>query len=402
MSVSNSDTTALEQKGQQKQQLLALQGEVEALRNKNNDLEERIKAYSLINTGQVSLINKLIDKVPFGVMLLDEKRNIIHANAAAQKTFSIEAFEMTGQNCTKYFECYDQNKYCPAVNADEEINLRQIDCVTTDKYIMHSAFISDEGSEKIIVETFIDISDIKKAELELIKTNQTKDEFLGMISHELRTPLNVIQGYSSLLEEELSNTGNKDVTLYIKHIHRAGKVLLQVVNNLLELSDLTAGKVKVDNIPIDLQMIITQVKYRLEKEFEEQGNKLICRHDEIAPFEQDLVLLMKVVFELMINANKFTENGEIRLSINLQKKDGVDWLRFVIADSGCGMSEDTMQHIFTAFHQADSSLTRSFEGLGLGLSIVEKIVKIINGYIDVKSELGKGSTFSIFVPYVAV
>lgn len=402
MSVSNTDNTALEQQEQQKQNLLALQGEVEALQNKNNDLEERIKACSLISTGQISLINKLIDKVPFGVMLLDERRNIIHANAAAQKIFSTSKFEMMGHNCTKYFECYDQNKCCPAVNADEGINLRQIDCVTTDKYVMHSAFISDEGSEKIIVDTFVDISEIKKAEQELIKTNQTKDEFLGMISHELRSPLNVIKGYSSLLDEELNGKKNNDISLYLNTIHRATEALLQVVNNLLELSDLTAGKVNPDNIPIDLQMVVTQLKHRLEQEFEEQGNKLIFQYDEIARFEIDLALLMKIIFELMTNANKFTENGEIRLSISLQKKDGVDWLRFEISDTGCGMSEDTMKQIFTAFHQADSSLTRSFEGLGLGLTIVEKIVKIINGYVDVKSELGKGSAFSIYVPCVAV
>ena len=190
--------------------------------------------------------------------------------------------------------------------------------------------------------------------------------------------------------------------MYLNTIHRATEALLQVVNNLLELSDLTAGKVNPDNIPIDLQMVVTQLKHRLEQEFEEQGNKLIFQYDEIARFEIDLALLMKIIFELMTNANKFTENGEIRLSISLQKKDGVDWLRFEISDTGCGMSEDTMKQIFTAFHQADSSLTRSFEGLGLGLTLVEKIVKIINGYVDVKSELGKGSTFSIYVPYVAV
>lgn len=396
MSASSSDTKNLEQ------QLLSLQKEVEELREENTDLEERIKAYSLINTGQISLINKLIDKVPFGVMLLDERKNIIHINAAARKIFTTDEFEMTGQHCSKYFRCYNQNTGCPAESQNKEISLQPIDCVNTDKYVMHSTFVSDEGSEKIIVETFIDISDIKKAEQELIKTNKTKDEFLGMISHELRTPLNVIQGYSSLLDEELSGSKNKDVSMYIENIHQSGEILLQVVNNLLELSDLTAGKVKVDNIPIELQMIVTQLKYRLEKEFEEHGNKFICKHDEIGAFEQDLALLMKVLFELVRNANKFTENGEITLLISLQKKDGIDWLCFEISDTGCGMSENTMLQVFSAFHQADSSLTRSFEGLGLGLTIVEKIVKIINGYIEVESELGKGSTFSIFVPYMPV
>lgn len=395
MSVSNTDNTSLEQ------QLLALQEEVEGLRNKNTDLEERLKAYSLINTGQISLINKLIDKVPFGVMLIDEGHNIIHANDAARKIFSTNACEMTGQPRDKYFKYCDENKKTHETNKDE-INLQQIKCVNSDKYVMHSAFVSDEGSEKVIVETFIDISEIKKAENELIKTNKTKDEFLGMISHELRTPLNVIQGYSSLLDEELRNIKNDDVSMYIENIHNSGEMLLKVVNNLLELSDLTAGKVKVDNIPIDIEMIVTQLKYRLEKDFDKNGNKLVCTHDDIKPFEQDLALLMKILFELMTNANKFTENGEITLSISLQKKDGIDWMLFEISDTGCGMSEITINQIFEAFHQADSSLKRSFAGLGLGLSIVEKIVKIINGYIEVESELGKGSTFSIFVPYVAV
>lgn len=303
MSVSNPDNTSLEQ------QLLALQDEVEELRNKNTDLEERLKAYSLINTGQISLINKLIDKVPFGVMLIDESHNIIHVNDAARKIFPTDDFEMTGQPRDKYFKYYDENKRTHETNKGE-ISLQQIKCLNSDKYIMHSAFVSDEGSEKIVVETFIDITEIKKAELELIQTNKTKDEFLGMISHELRTPLNVIQGYSSLLDEELSGLKNKDVSLYIENIHSSGEILLKVVNNLLELSDLTAGKVKVDNIPIDIEMIVTQLKYRLEKDFEKQGNKLVCTHDEIKPFEQDLALLMKILFELMTNANKFTEDGD--------------------------------------------------------------------------------------------
>lgn len=392
MSVSDTDSISLEQ------QLLALQEEVEDLRNKNTDLEQRLKAYSLINTGQISLINKLIDQVPFGIMLLDEQHNIIHANPTAGKILSTSPHKMTGQNCSNFFKCYDKENSCPALISETDHSLQPIDCVKSDMHVMHSTFVSDEGSEKVIVETFVDITEIKKAELELIKTNKTKDEFLGMISHELRTPLNVIQGYSSLLEEELSAINNKDVSLYIENIKNSGEILLQVVNNLLELSDLTAGKVKVDNIPIDIEMVVTQLKYRLEKDFEKHGNKLICTHENIKPFEQDLALLMKVLFELMTNANKFTENGEITLSISLQKKDGVDWMLFEISDTGCGMSETTINQIFEAFHQADSSLKRSFAGLGLGLSIVEKIVKIINGYIEVESELDKGSVFQYWYP----
>ena len=387
LSSSTTNSAALEQ------QILALQKEVELLRKKNTDLDERLKAYSLINLGQTSLINKLIDKVPFGVMLINEKRIITHANDAAGKIFSMPASKLTG--------LYSNDFFAPSEFTPDDISTEKIACLNNGKYVMHSAFISDEGSEKIIVEAFIDISEIKQAEQELIRINKTKDEFLCMISHELRSPLNVIQGYSSLLAEEVKNINSTDAISYVEHINRAGDTLLHVVGNLLELSDLTAGKVKSNIIPITLEMIVTQLQYRLEKDFADKGNTLVFKYDEIKPFEQDLALLMKVLYELLINANKFTESGEVRLSISLQAKDGKDWMQFEISDTGCGMTEKIIKQIFDAFHQADSSLTRAHEGLGLGLSLVEKTVKIIGGVIDVKSEIGKGSVFIISVPYQA-
>ena len=284
----------------------------------------------------------------------------------------------------------------------DDISEKEMSFLKNGKYVIHSAFISDEVSQKVIVESFIDISEIKQAEQELIRTNKVKDEFLGMVSHELRTPLNVIQGYSSLLEEEVRNINNTDADSYIEHINQAGEVLLKLVSNLLELSDLIAGKVKADIIPINLEMIVSQLQYRLEKNVADEGNTLVFKYEDIPPFEQDLALLMKILYELLNNANKFTAAGEIRVSISLQKKDGADWLRFEVSDSGCGMTDETIKQVFNAFHQADFSLTRAYEGLGLGLSLVEKIVKIINGVIEVESEIGKGSTFVISVPYQAV
>lgn len=388
LSSSTTNSAALEQ------QIFALQEEVELLREKNTDLDERLKAYSLISLGQTSLINKLIDKVPFGVMLINEDRLITHANDAAGKIFSMPASKLDGLNRNDFFE--------PSEFTPDDIRTEKITRLNNGKYVMHSAFASDEGSQKVIVESFIDISEIKQAELEQIRLNQTKDEFLGMISHELRSPLNVIQGYSSLLEEEVRNIKSTDAVSYVEQINHAGKMLLQVVGNLLELSDLTAGKVKSDIIPIDLEMIVTQLQYRLEKDVADEGNKLVFKYENIAPFEQDLALLMKILYELLINANKFTEAGEVTVSISLQKKDEEDWLRFEISDTGCGMTEETIKQIFNAFHQADSSLTRANEGLGLGLSLVEKMVKIIGGVIEVESEIGVGSTFVVSVPYQAV
>lgn len=388
MSTSPAKTAELEQ------QLLTLQEEVALLRRENTDLNERIKAYSAISTSQTSLINKLIDKVPFGVMLVNEEQRIIHANKEAEKIFSLPVSQLKGLNCNDLFDKANTNI--------TDINGKEITLLENGKYVMHSGFVNDEGSNKVIVKNFIDVSEIKLAELELIRVNQTKDEFLGMISHELRSPLNVIQGFSSLLEDELKKVENADAISYLEHINNAGIELLHIVGSLLELSDLTAGKVNIDLIPIDIEMVISQLQYRLEKSFSDEGNKLVFHYKTIPPFEQDLALLMKMLYELLSNANKFTEAGEVVVSISLQNKEDKKCLCFEISDTGCGMSKETIEKIFGAFHQADASLSRSYEGLGLGLSLVEKIVKVIKGTVKVESEIGVGSTFFVYVPYYAV
>lgn len=385
---STSHAAALEQK------ILALQEEVELLRKNNIDLNEHIKAYSSVSVGQTSLINKLIDKVPFGVMLVDEKYCVTHANEEAEKVFSMSDSQLNGLNCPDLFGV--------STASSEDAGEKNITLLDNGKYVMFSTFVSDEGSNKSFVKSFVDISEVKLAEQELIKVNQTKDEFLNMISHELRTPLNVIQGYSSLLEEEMRSIKNTDAILYIEHISEAGNNLLHMVANLLELSNLTAGKIYVDAIPISIEIIITQLQYRLEKNIANEGNELVFKSDDIPPFEQDLALLMKTLYELLINANKFTEKGTITVSISLQKKGIENYLCFEISDTGCGMTEETMEKIFYAFHQADSSMARAYDGLGLGLSLVEKMVKILKGNIEVKSEIGKGSTFTLQVPYQEV
>ena len=383
--------------------LESLQQEVIERRKKNADLKNRLDACSQIHSSQTFLINKLVEKVPFGVILLDEQKKIIQVNGAGADIMDCSIDAMLGQDYCQYFNCDEMDKSSsPVFGVATEASLQQVDSSYNGKKLLHSAFTSNEGSENIVIETFFDITEIKNAEQELLNLARIKDEFLGILSHELRTPLNAIQGYGSLLEEDVKGKLSKDGELYLDKIKEGGDLLLKVVNGLLELSDLTAGKLVADFIPIDLQMIITQLQYRFKDEFEKKGNSFIIETGDIEPFEQDLLLTMKVLYELLDNANKFTDGGEIRLSISLEKHDDKDWIKFSITDSGCGMTEDAMRLIFTAFHQADTSLARSYQGLGLGLSIVEKIVQLINGHIEVESHFGVGSTFIVLLPYMKV
>lgn len=379
-------------------ELKAAQLEIAKLRHANEDLNERLTAYSFITSGQTSLINKLVDKVPCGVILRTEENIIVHSNETAAKILGVNAIEMEGLSCDHYFKNFSRDDKALAENHNQ-LTSQQIQTVVNDKYILLSSFISDEGSEKIIIETFMDITEIKHAEQALIETNKTKDEFLGMISHELRTPLNVIKGYCSLIEEEIMGVASDDVKTYIERVQSAEILLNEIVNNLLELSDLTSGKVKADNIPIDIEMISMQLQYRLQSQFEADGNTFGIVCEDIAPFEQDLALIMKALYELLINANKFTEKGDIKLEISIADKNDGAWISFAISDTGCGMTDETITDIFTAFHQADTSFTRSYDGLGLGLGIVEKILHLIGGEIDVESKAGVGSCFTLLLPY---
>lgn len=382
------------------QQVLALLQEVEDLKLQNKDLNERLRAYTQINTGQISLINKLVDKVPFGIVMLDEQSLVVHANIAAGKILDTDCKNMIGSHSELYFKDYDITKKDWVHNGYDEITMQSLECTQTDKFLMHSAFLSDEGSENIVVESFVDITDIKKAEEELIKLAKTKDEFLGILSHELRTPLNAIHGYGSLLEEELALLSDENSTMYLRKIKNAGDTLLNIVNDILEFSDLTAGKIKVDNIPIDISMVISQLEFRFTEDFFTNNNKLVIESDITDLFEVDLVLLMKVLYKLLDNADKFSEYSKIILSIYKEEINNSEWLIFKVSDSGCGIDENTIKLIFQAFQQADSSLSRSFEGLGLGLSMVEKIVALMQGRIEVESRLGVGSTFKVSLPFI--
>ncbi len=236
--------------------------------------------------------------------------------------------------------------------------------------------------------------------------SQTKSQFLANMSHELRTPLNAIIGYSEILQETVEESDEIDQALIpdLERINSAGKHLLNLVNNILDLSKVEAGRMDLYLETFDLTRLIHQVISTVQPMIEKKGNQIEVELPEIPELSMhaDVTKVSQILLNLLSNANKFTEAGRIKLSITQVHIDLKDWFYLAISDTGIGMTPDQMSKLFQAFSQADSSTTRKYGGTGLGLAISREFSRIMGGDIDVKSEFGKGTTFTVKLPTVVI
>ncbi len=229
--------------------------------------------------------------------------------------------------------------------------------------------------------------------------NQAKSIFLANMSHELRTPLNAIIGYSEMLLEEAEELQHKTFISDLGNIRSAGRHLLDLINDILDLSKIEAGKMELYVEQFDLAGLINDVAATAQPLIEKQGNKLeLGQLDGLGEMVADMTKVRQALLNLLSNAAKFTKKGLITLKVSRQQVEGSDWLSFSVTDTGIGISEKQLKNIFQEFKQVDLSKTRSYEGTGLGLTISRKFCQLMHGDISVKSELGKGSTFTIQLP----
>lgn len=229
--------------------------------------------------------------------------------------------------------------------------------------------------------------------------NLAKSQFLANMSHELRTPLNAIIGYSEILQEESEELGLDQLSPDIKKIRTAAQHLLALINDILDLSKIEAGKMDLYLEDFNLYNIVRDVTSTIEPLVEKNSNKLVVNcPEEIGKMRADLTRIRQILFNLLSNAAKFTENGIIRLDISREELKGVDWISFRVKDSGIGMSPENLKKVFQPFAQGDASTTRKYGGTGLGLAISRRFCEMMGGDIAVESEPGAGSTFTVMLP----
>lgn len=258
---------------------------------------------------------------------------------------------------------------------------------------------------------------LRQEKQEAEAANRAKSVFLANMSHELRTPLNAIIGYSEIMLEDAEDLGYDSFIPDLTKIQTAGKHLLSIINDILDLSKVEAGKMELYMEPFDIQSLIDNVLSTIQPTIEKNFNVLEVRfEDNLGLIRADLTKVRQVILNLLSNAAKFTENGKIILTvreatyeekqaIQNEAEDGdrlLNWeqqyILISVADTGIGISPEQIEHLFEPFTQADSSTTKKYGGTGLGLAISRHFCKMMGGDITVESDLGRGSVFTVKFP----
>jgi signal transduction histidine kinase/CheY-like chemotaxis protein len=260
-----------------------------------------------------------------------------------------------------------------------------------------------EGGVVII---YSDITEHKRYEQELAAArdqaeamSRTKSSFLANMSHELRTPLNAIIGLTDMLVNNGARFGTEKAVEPLRRVHRAGTHLLGLINQVLDLSKIEAGKLEINLESVRIPPLVDEVIGTARPLAEQNKNKLSveCPPD-LPTIEADAMRLRQILLNLLSNACKFTKAGSVLLRVASSAHEQQDWLEFEVSDTGIGMNADQMQRLFEEFSQADASTARQYGGTGLGLAITRRLCQMMDGDVTVTSEIGKGSTFTVRLP----
>jgi signal transduction histidine kinase len=251
----------------------------------------------------------------------------------------------------------------------------------------------------VAIERQLQQQELRVAKDTAASANKTKSAFLANMSHELRTPLNAIIGYSEMLSEEAIESGNRTAIGDLEKINVSGHHLLSLINDVLDLSKIEAGRMEFVFEDFSVEPVINEVVATIRPSVDKNNNELhVYLEGDNYVLHADKMRFKQVLYNLLSNANKFTKHGNINISVKEQTQDGRNWLSIEVKDSGIGMSPEQMDRVFEAFTQADPSISKEYGGTGLGLAISRRICKLMEGEISVDSVEGVGSSFTVILP----
>jgi len=266
----------------------------------------------------------------------------------------------------------------------------------TDKQIELVETFADQAV--IAIENVRLFDEIQDKSRQLAEASERKSQFLASMSHELRTPLNAIIGLTEMMVTNAARFGTEKALEPLRRVNAAGTHLLSLINEILDLSKIEAGKLELNPEPVNLARLIDEVIGTAGQLAEKNKNRLVVEAQEnLGALTVDSMRLKQVLLNLLSNACKFTKEGEVALRVR-KVADGRDWVELAVADSGIGMTAEQQAKLFQDFTQADSLTARRYGGTGLGLAISRKLARMMGGDVAVASEPGEGSVFTVRLP----
>jgi adenylate cyclase len=266
----------------------------------------------------------------------------------------------------------------------------------TDKQIELVSTFADQAA--IAIENVRMFDEIQDKSRQLALASENKSQFVSSVSHELRTPLNAIIGLTEMMVTNAARFGTEKAQEPLQRVNRAGTHLLGLINQVLDLSKIEAGKLELNPQSVQLAPLVDEVVGTARQLADQNKNRLTAEApDDLGSLTVDPMRLRQILFNLLSNACKFTKGGEVKLKAR-RLVDGRDWIEVAVSDSGIGMTPEQQAKIFEEFTQADASTAQRFGGTGLGLAITRKLARMMGGDVTVASEPGKGSVFTVRLP----
>jgi PAS domain S-box-containing protein len=355
----------------------------------------------------------ILKNIPSIVLVSNKKGQIIFASPSVEKILGYTTKEILGENWWEkvFISKYKAEETKEALlnyiflNEKNHIDIYKNKLKTKEGLDKWIEWQYSKGANGTFISIGTDISarvlqefELKKAKEEAEESVKAKNEFLANMSHEIRTPLNAIIGFTDLLLESKLSAEQRE---YIETLHASGEILLTLINNILDLSKLDANRLQIEKIPFNLKKTLNEVVNLMKIKAQEKEIFIDLIFNSNVPINviSDPNRISQILLNLIGNAIKFTDKGGVTITVNkIDEKDKIAMVSIEVKDTGIGIVSNKINSVFDAFTQAKSDTSRIYGGTGLGLTIVKKLINLLNGQIKVESVFGKGSVFTLIIP----